>query len=209
MERNRSDQKKRVASGAAVPSAELTQALYRALFEEWAERGFAAVSLERVAARAGAGKAAIYRRWSSRLDFAGEAILQLGLEMAAVPDRGSLEADVLEFLTRLRTVLRHPLVRRILPDVQAEAARSAEMQAISARVAQARRQQAAALIERAVSRGELNPAIDLGLALDYLPAALYWRMIVTRAPVSRRQLAQQAAATTAGLRSLGAHGAAD
>ena len=39
----------------------LTKALYRAFFREWAEHGFAVLSLERVAARAGAGKDAIYR----------------------------------------------------------------------------------------------------------------------------------------------------
>ena len=71
MKRNRSDEKtRRVPSGAAVPRAELTEALYLAFFEEWAERGFSTLSLERVAARAGAGKAAIYRRFSSRLAFA-------------------------------------------------------------------------------------------------------------------------------------------
>ncbi|WP_439570025.1 TetR family transcriptional regulator [Roseovarius mucosus] len=64
MERNRSVVKsRRKPSGAAVQRADLTDALYRAFFEEWAERGFAAISLERVAARAGAGKAAIYRRF--------------------------------------------------------------------------------------------------------------------------------------------------
>ena len=52
MERKRSDAKrKRAPSGAAVPRVDLTQALYRALFLEWAEKGFAAVSLERVVKR--------------------------------------------------------------------------------------------------------------------------------------------------------------
>ena len=79
MERNRSDEKsKRAPSGAAVPRAELTEALYRAFFEEWAENGFAALSLERVAGRARAGKAAIYRRFSSRHAFADAAISALG-----------------------------------------------------------------------------------------------------------------------------------
>ena len=128
MERNRSVQKSgRKPSGAAVQSAELTDALYRAFFAEWAERGFAAISLERVAARAGAGKAAIYRRFSTHHDFAAAAVMALGLKMAMPEDRGSLHADVLAFLTRLRAVLRHPMIRRILPDLHAEAARSPAM----------------------------------------------------------------------------------
>ncbi|UXN75071.1 hypothetical protein N8D56_09185 [Devosia sp. A8/3-2] len=71
MERKSSDQKTRVPSGAAVQKVELTEALYRAFFREWAEHGFSALSLERVAARrswesrdlsALAGKTAICRR---------------------------------------------------------------------------------------------------------------------------------------------------
>lgn len=202
MTRNRSDVKiGRKPSGAAIPRAALTEALYRALFEEWAERGFAAVSLERVAARAGAGKAAIYRRWKSRLEFAGDALEMLGLELAPVADRGGLEADILFFLQRLRAVLRHPLVRRILPDVHAEAARSPEMRAISERVAQARRAQGVVLIERAIARGELSANIDKSLALDLLPAALYWRMIVIGKRVRKEFLVRQASAIAVALQS--------
>jgi AcrR family transcriptional regulator len=201
MERNRSDQKKRrrPPSGAAVQRTELTEALYRALFEEWAERGFAAVSLERVAARAGAGKAAIYRRWSSRVEFAGDAVMTLGTRTVTATDEGALEKDVLAFLKQLRAVLRHPLARRILPDLHAESARSSELRAVHARVALARRAQVDTLIERAIARGELDARIDRSLALDLLPAPLYWRMVVTGQTVSRQQLELQVAAIVAGL----------
>ena len=186
-----------------MPRVELTEALYRALFEEWAEQGFAAVSLERVAARAGAGKAAIYRRWASRTAFAGDALATLGLRVALIEDHGTLEADVLALLLRLRAVLRHPLVRRILPDLHAEAARSPEMWEINRKVAEARRDHASALLERAVARGEIAGTMDRRLALDLLPAPLYWRMIVIGATPSREELAREAVAITAALRSLG------
>lgn len=201
MERNRSAVKsRRKPSGAAVQRAELTDALYRAFFEEWAERGFAAISLERVAARAGAGKAAIYRRFSSHHEFAAAAVSALGLTIAMPEDHGSLEADVLAFLTRLRAVLRHPMIRRILPDLHAEAARSAPMRDLNTQVAKARRQQAQVILDRAIERGELNRAVDRDLALDLLPAPLYWRMIVLGGTPTRAQLATEAAAIVAALR---------
>ena len=205
MEHNRSDQKSRRApSGAAVPRAELTEALYRAFFEEWADRGFAALSLERVASRAGAGKAAIYRRFSSRLAFAEAAISSLGLKIA-LPESEcpTLEEDVLALLLRTRAVLRHPLVRRILPDIHAEAARSAEMRSINDRVGEARRSQAESLLERAVRRGELPDDLNRDLALDLLIAPLYWRMIVRGVTPTRADLAAQSRAITAGLEALG------
>lgn len=204
LERNRSAERgRRKPSGAAVMSADLTMALYRAFFEEWAERGLAAVSLERVAAKAGAGKAAIYRRFSSRQEFAAAALSELGLTLAMPEDHGNLEADVLIFLIQLRTVLRHPVIRRILPDLHAEAARSAEMRALNAQVAEARRAQGQVILDRAIARGELDTGLDRDLALDLLPAPLYWRMVVLGRTPTRGQLALQAAAITAGLRALG------
>ena len=208
MERNRSNQKaRRAPSGAAVPRAELTEALYRAFFEEWAEHGFAALSLERVAARAGAGKAAIYRRFPSRLAFAEAAIFEFGLRIAMPDVEGSmLQEEVLALLRRMRAVLRHPLVRRILPDLHAEAARSAEMRAIRDRVAEARRSQADAVLDRAVRRGEMAEGFDRELALDLLIAPLYWRMVVRgRTPMSA-DLSLQARTIVASLRSLSGNG---
>ncbi|WP_299837117.1 TetR/AcrR family transcriptional regulator [uncultured Jannaschia sp.] len=202
MERNRSDQKsRRKPSGAAVPRADLTEALYRAFFQEWAERGFSALSLERVATRAGAGKAAIYRRFPSRLAFADAAISTLGLQIALPEaEHPTLAEDILALLLRARAVLRHPLARRILPDLHAEAARYAEMRAINDRVALARRDQAEALLTRAIRRGELPDQVDRNLALDLLVAPLYWRMVVRGETPSRVDLAMQSRAIEAGLK---------
>ncbi|ETX28650.1 TetR-like C-terminal domain-containing protein [Roseivivax isoporae] len=207
MERNRSDEKsRRKPSGAAVQRADLTEALYRAFFEEWAERGFGALSLERVAARAGAGKAAIYRRFPSRLAFAEAAISALGVRIALPEaEHPTLEEDIFALLLRARAVLRHPLVRRILPDLHAEAARSHEMRAINDRVAEARRKQAEQVLERAVLRDELPARIDRELALDLLLAPLYWRMVVRGVTPSRDDLALQTQVITAGLKAANRH----
>ncbi|AZB71223.1 TetR-like C-terminal domain-containing protein [Cereibacter sphaeroides] len=154
-----------------------------------------------VAARAGAGKAAIYRRFPSRLAFAEAAISTLGLQIALLEaEHPRLEDDVLALLLRARAVLRHPLARRILPDLHAEAARSPEMRAINDRVAAERREQAEALLNRAIRRGELPERVDHDFALDLLVAPLYWRMVVRGATPSRVNLAMQSRAITAGLK---------
>ncbi|RIX98164.1 TetR/AcrR family transcriptional regulator [Aureimonas flava] len=51
--------------GAAVRRSSVTDALRRT-FGEWARVGYAALRLERVAKRAGVGKAVLHRRWSSK-----------------------------------------------------------------------------------------------------------------------------------------------
>ncbi|SFI14802.1 transcriptional regulator, TetR family [Albimonas pacifica] len=201
MERKSIDGKeRRTPSGAAVIRPDLTEALFRALFEEWADVGYAAISLERVAARAGAGKAAIYRRWPGKLQFASDAIERVGVDLGEFSDHGSLEADIIAYLAKTRRALRHPLVRRIVPDLAAERARSGDLAAALDRVAAARRALGEALLDRAVARGEISAGIDRELALDFIPSPLYWRMIVRGRPAGRADIARHAAALVAALK---------
>lgn len=202
MDRKSIDQKKkRKPSGAAVIRPDLTTALFRALFEEWAKSGYAAVSLERVAARAGAGKAAIYRRWPSKLEFACEAIRSVEVMRLGSSDQGSLQADISEYLRATRAVLRHPLVRRIIPDLVAERLRSNELSAMLDGIADARRQFGHRLLDRAIARDELRADLDRELALDLLFAPLYSRMLIrgknfTNADLDRLGIALDAAVRT-------------
>ncbi|MGQ2909893.1 MAG: TetR-like C-terminal domain-containing protein [Aliihoeflea sp.] len=199
MERKSIDRKmRRVPSGAAVFRPELTTALFRALFEDWAETGYAAVSLERVAARAGAGKAAIYRRWPSKLEFACEAIQSVGVNLSDFSDHGSLSADIKAYLSTTRRAFRHPLIRKIVPDVVAERIRTPQLSAALESLSQVRRQLGDRLLDRAIARGELQPGLDRELALDFLIAGLYMRMIVrtkrtTTAEIDRQAIAIEAA----------------
>ena len=192
--------RRRKPTGAAVIRPELTTALFRALFEEWAETGFAAVSLERVAARAGAGKAAIYRRWPSKLEFACEAIRSVEVMRLGSTDQGSLQADIREYLRATRAVLRHPLVRRIIPDLVAERLRSNELAAMLHGIAEARRQFGHRLLDRAIARDELHADLDRELALDLLFAPLYSRLIVRGKSFSRAELDRLGMALHAALR---------
>lgn len=206
MERNRSDEKKspeqgaRIPSGAAVMRASVTEALARAFFAEWADRGFGALSLERVAKRAGVGKAALYRRWSSKHEMAVQLLRDVGLHVTKFPDCGTLEEDLKSFLFSLRRTLRHPLIRRILPDLHAEMARnSALSQEIRATVQFQRRAHATQIIDRAIARGEVPKGANHTLAIDALGSILYWRVIVTGGRVHRADIEEVAEFIAAGL----------
>lgn len=203
MERNRLDEKsKRRPSGAAVMRDDVTDALLRAFLEEWASHGYAALSLERVAARAGAGKAAIYRRWPSKVGIAAEAAEKYGKILTDVTDHGTLMDDLEAYLLMLRRALRHRLVRKILPDLYAEASRGSELVSVLRDLSVSRRQGGTSLIERAIARGELRAGIDRELAMDMIPASLYWGMIVTRRRITRVQLQRQVDALLAGLKAI-------
>lgn len=200
MERKSIDAKGREPAGAAVKQTRVTEALTRAFFEEWATHGYAGIRLERVAASAGVGKAALYRRWRSKGAMAAELVQKVGLELSGAPDTGSLDGDVRAMLGELRRMMRLPLVRRLLPDMLAENARAARQSDNAKKLQDARRARGAAIIDRAVARGELPESCDRDLAADLIGAPLYWRMMVTRQPVDGPAMERLARAIVAGIR---------
>jgi len=191
MERNRSDENifvPRRPSGAAVMQTDVTEALNLAFFEEWARVGYAALSLERVAKNAGAGKAALYRRWSSKVAMATDLLSKVGLTLFELPDTGALETDLLAFLVSLRRVLRHRIVQRVVLDLQAEVGREPALLAAVRPFQEVRRKRVMTLIDRAVRRGEVSAAVDRETAADFMVSALYWRVAVNGGRSDRQYL---------------------
>jgi len=202
VERNRSDGNILVSSrpsGAAVMQGDVTDALTRAFFQEWARVGYAALSLERVAKNAGAGKAALYRRWSSKVVMASDLLSKLGLTLFELPDTGSLEADLLAFLLSLRRVLRHQMIQRVTLDLLAEIGREPALEAAIRPFQEARRKRVKTLIDRAIARGEVPRTIDRETAADFMVSALYWRLVVTGGRSTRQHLEILARMTAAAI----------
>jgi AcrR family transcriptional regulator len=198
---------RREPAGAAVLQEGVTDALTWAFFREWARVGYAALSIEAVAKRAGVGKAAVYRRWPSKLSMAADLLLKSGLEVARTTDTGSLEGDVQAFLADAYKTLRRPLVRRILPDLHAEMRRSAALaKGVRSSLQAERRARGEALLRRAIERGELSASIDVDLALDLMGGLLYWRLIVTGMETPPSYLEDVLALTLGALRNMGAAG---
>ena len=202
MRRKRSDDKNtketpRVVAGAAVLQQSVTDSLTRAFFCEWAETGYAALSLERVAGRAGVGKAALYRRWPSKMAMAADRLAAIGVPMTEIEDTGSLPGDIRALLLSLRRVLRHPVVRRIVPDLHAEAARSSALADAIRPFQIARRRHVGMVIDRAIARNELDPSVDRDLVADLLGAPIYWRMVIVRGVADQRYIETLAGAICA------------
>lgn len=191
MIRKRSDEiddekPRRVPTGAAIMQPAVTDALTRALFEEWAEFGYVGISLERVAKRAGVGKAALYRRWPSKLVMVADRLEVVGIDLAPLIDTGTLAGDIRAMLLQVRRVLRHRLVRRILPDLHAEMQRNPVLaENVRGRLQIERRRRAATVLERAIARGEVSTSTDTKLFSDAVGGLLYWRVIITRETTDR------------------------
>ena len=199
-ERNRSDATDVRLSGAAVKRPQITDALARTFFEEWARVGYSALSLDAVARKAGVGKAALYRRWRSKADMARDLVSQIG---ALVPaglesgDRGSLEQDLYATLVTGSRMMRDPLVRRIMPDLYAALGREPALAAAMRPSEAMWEKKVKTLLDRAVARGELQADVNRGSAMDFLIGPLYWRLVVLGQRCTRQQI-RRIAQMTAG-----------
>ncbi len=174
----------RTPTGAAVLQPEVTQAITDAVLHELAEQGYGRLSMEAVAKRAGVGKSALYRRWTSKHEMITAVVAEFSVSRAVLEDTGSLRGDLRVTLQAMIDWLTHPVFSRILPDLVAEGARNPEM-AESARttIGGPRRDRAEVMLRRAMDRGELPADLDVEMAMDVLGAPIYWRMVVRRAPV--------------------------
>jgi len=126
----------------------------------------------------------VYRRWRSKLDITMALVSKTAVAAIDVPDTGTLLGDVRQYLRNGRDALTHPLARRIVPDLLAEAIRNPELADVLAEtVREPRRIKAVELFERAVQRGELPADTNLELSMDMLAGPLYWRLAVMQVPV--------------------------
>jgi AcrR family transcriptional regulator len=183
----------RVPAGAAVLQADVTEAIRQAFFTELAESGYGRLSIEAVARRAAVGKPAIYRRWRSKQDMAVALISEVAWAHLDMPDTGRLRGDVIAFLRAEYAVLTDPLAKAIIPDLLSEANRNTDLaEALLATVRDPRRTRAAAIIRRAIERGEVADTLNPDLALDVLAGPLYWRLTVVHQPINDEELVQLA-----------------
>jgi len=87
-----------VVGGQRRRGADLEQAILRAAADELTASGYAGMTMEKVAQRAGTNKNAIYRRWPQRAALGIAAYKHLADARTPAPDTGSLRGDALELL---------------------------------------------------------------------------------------------------------------
>ncbi|GAA2491210.1 TetR/AcrR family transcriptional regulator [Winogradskya humida] len=135
---------------------ELEQAILRAAVEELTESGYAGLTMDGVAARAGTNKNAIYRRWPSRATLALAAYRELIGADRDPPDTGTLRGDVMELLRGANNHLAAPAVSGIVLGLLAAAADDPDLMAqLRDSIIDAGSGLWLTVLGRAVTRGEI------------------------------------------------------
>src|SRR4051794_35583430 len=135
----------------------LNVAIYQATLAELAEVGYARLTMERVAERAKASKASLYRRWPTRIELVMDAVYHVLPDALSVPDTGSLRGDVLAALRRTAEALAGPAgeaMRGLLSEALGDESRAATFRENSQGTG---RRLMREIVRRAVERGEVAP----------------------------------------------------
>ena len=166
------------------------RAILQATLELIAERGVHAFRTEDVAARAGVGKGAIYRRHPSKDDLVMASVAALVDQEIVVPDTGSTRADLLALMREAVELYRGSLPGRLMPNLVSAMAQRPELARLVREGFLIRRRLALAeVVCRGVERGDLRPDVDLELVLDMLGGPLFYRLLITGGPIDE-QLAE-------------------
>ncbi|QKW38320.1 TetR/AcrR family transcriptional regulator [Actinomadura sp. NAK00032] len=184
----------------AALAAARTEAIRQAARDLVLESGYAKLSIEAVASRAGVGKHTIYRRWPSKGLLFLDAVLSLNTEDLVHRDTSDVVADTREVMVKATELLSRPpwgpLYRALLGEAQHDPDVAA-----GHRERFIRRQTDDLLrrLQAAKEQGQIAPDFELELAMDLLSGALYYRFLCTREPITRDYIDRLLNATSAGM----------
>jgi AcrR family transcriptional regulator len=153
-------------------SEQADQAIMAAALDLFAECGPDALYIEQVAARAGVGKATIYRRWPGKEDMLLDAISSLGSQLPA-PQGRSVRADLTALLDAICREAADPRRARLFALLQGEGVRYPRLMARYVEIVVTPcREMATAVLRRGVATGELRENTDISAAVFLLNGAV-------------------------------------
>jgi AcrR family transcriptional regulator len=164
-------------------SPEIHQEILTAAEQLLLEGGYAALSIEAVALRAGVAKTTVYRRWPSRLAIVSEVLSDANKRWPMPAPQGGSAYDDLIILYR-NWVAGMSGAGRVIPSLIAESIQNPKLaELLHAKFVRPRRALAIGIIESAVDRGELAKWTDAETAIDMFMGRMWYRLLVTGAAV--------------------------
>ncbi|MEE1841331.1 TetR/AcrR family transcriptional regulator C-terminal ligand-binding domain-containing protein [Streptomyces sp. NPDC007076] len=164
------------------------------------EHGYPDLTVEYVAEHSGVHKTTLYRRWGNLEGLVVDALDLAGEDSWSPPDTGSLEGD-LRALARTTAASFDDPATAAAPTAFIAAAFQSERAAEALNAFYAERfARCGAIVERAVSRHELDRRTDAGALVRAVVSPLFLRLFITREPVDGALADQSADAALAAAR---------
>lgn len=143
------------------------------------DHGYAAITIEKIAAECGVARSTIYRHWDNLAEIVFDTVQQLLGPPMAVPETGSLRDDLVEIYSVLVHALTQGTWGKLVRGV-VEAAMADELFAGVLQQAIAdRRENGKAVLQQAIDRGELSADVNVGWFLDSISGVVYYRLLMS------------------------------
>lgn len=158
-------------------AARVREAVLTATRDELTAGGYAALNAARIADRAGVHRSTVHRRWPDLDELVTEALLDAAGAAISVVDTGDFDHDIRQLLHATSHYISQLAVRTQIRSLIADAGRSPAIATVVSRVWSSRFELGEALIEGAISRGELRDDLTPPTVLASFLGPLYLRVL--------------------------------
>lgn len=160
-------------------------AVLAATLAELGEQGYANLTIDNVAQRAGVHKTTVYRRWKDRESLVVAAVVDHVATGVPVPDTGSIDTDLRQWARSLVKWLTSPTGTAVFAATMSDAAHLPEIAQAKRHFYEDRFQRAGPVVTRAIARGQLPAHTDPPELIKTLIAPIYLRLLVTAEPIDQ------------------------
>jgi AcrR family transcriptional regulator len=148
------------------------------------EVGYSQLTIEGIAARAGVGKATVYRWWPSKGALAIDAMSR-ELTVPAPSVTGDVRQDLLAAVRRTIHILASSPEGAVIPALTADLVHDPSLaEQFRDQILRPRRSVVIEILHGAVDRGELPANLDVELLMDIYVGAVFYRVVVSGEPVT-------------------------
>jgi len=163
------------------------QAILDATLQLLAEGDVGSLTVEAVAARSGVAKTTIYRRWRDKWELALDAVMIDELPRFDEPvDVGNTRTELLTFVNSVVKMLTATPYGPAMQGLVSQIATDPELARVYRdQVVQPRLTQLAPVITRGIARGDLRPGTDVRLIHELLVGPIFYRLLLSGAPLDR------------------------
>jgi AcrR family transcriptional regulator len=151
-----------------------------------AERGYAAFTMDALVERTGVSKTTMYKHWPSRTGLIAAAVQTMAIDPAA-PDTGDVRDDLITLALDSLDAYTGPRWSGLASVLEA-AAHDPELRASLQSAVSTRFSAPRAVLERAVSRGQLRAELHVDTAITILIGAIFFRLRTADLPQVRREV---------------------
>jgi len=162
------------------PRSEKTKdAILTAAYDLLLENGFGAITIEKIAEKAGVSKATIYKWWPNKAAVVMDGFLNATNVKLPIPNTGSTIDDMFIQVNNFAKFLNSRegnIITEIIGEGQFDPKLADTYRAIYFKP---RRSISKQILERGISRGELRKDLNIELSIDLIWGPVFYRLLIT------------------------------